>query len=361
LTVIDNSRESNYTYKWINVTLAKPELGSISGTKFNDSNGNGVRDAGEQGLPNWTIVLTKPDGSTVTTITNADGSYGFTNLTAGNYTVGEIQQGWKQTAPSTGTYNVTITSVGENITNKDFGNFPPPPPPPLPAIKFITDKNTYTQGELVMFTVINNGTETIDLPNSAPWWVENAKTGERVFTPIAAEVITPLDPGQSKSWTWDQNDSEGMQVPPSTYRGVINLSVGNSFTQEFEILPVPTPTIGSISGFTINSASGKGLPDWTIRLVGIVGTGVNTKEIRMETMTDSEGRWMFDNLPAGSYIIIVQLQKGFIPVSPPVMNLMLAKGQNSMNKNFTNQPVESLIPKLPLPPTPSVIEKQENK
>lgn len=60
-------------------------------------------------------------------------------------------------------------------------------------------------------------------------------------------------------------------------------------------------------------------------------------------------------------LIIEQLPRGFIPVTPPVMNLMLAKGQNSMNNNFTNRPVESLIPKLPLPPTPPVMEEQESK
>ncbi|HEY9206245.1 MAG TPA: hypothetical protein VIO58_10030 [Candidatus Methanoperedens sp.] len=216
-------------------------------------------------------------------------------------------------------------------------------PPPPPAVSFSTDKSAYNQGELVTFTITNDGTETIDLPNSAPWRVENAKTVERVFTPIALDVITPLDPGQSMSWTWDQSNDEGKQVPAGTYRGGIRSSIGENFTQEFEILPVSTPTNGSISGFSINTATGKGLPSWTIRLVGIVGTGVETKQIRKEIMTDAEGRWIFDNLPAGRYIIIEQLQKGFIPVSPPVMNLMLAKGQNSTNNNFTNRLISSLI------------------
>ena len=66
-----------------------PNLGSISGMKFNDLNGNGIRDSGESGLANWTIVLTKTDGSNETTISNLDGTYIFSNLTPGNYTVGE--------------------------------------------------------------------------------------------------------------------------------------------------------------------------------------------------------------------------------------------------------------------------------
>ncbi len=134
-----------------------------------------------------------------------------------------------------------------------------------------------------------------------------------------------------------------------------------NFLNHITVIPPPPTVNGSISGNVINVATGMGIPNVTIRLVGIVGMGVDTKSIRMETMTDSMGKWMFENLPAGRYIIIEQLPKGFIPVEPPVMNLVLAKGQNSMNNDFTNRPVESLIPELPLPPTPPVMEEQESK
>jgi parallel beta-helix repeat protein len=97
-------------------------VGSIHGTKFNDANSNKIRDAGEPGLANWTITLTNEIGGVTTTTTDASGNYGFTNLTDGDYTVGEVQQaGWIQTAPATSNYTVTITS-GANITGQDFGN-----------------------------------------------------------------------------------------------------------------------------------------------------------------------------------------------------------------------------------------------
>ena len=121
-------------------------------------------------------------------------------------------------------------------------------PPTLP-VRFTTDKDIYAQGEQVIFTLINNGTDVIDLPNSAPWWVENATTGERIFSPIAAQVITQVDPGKSESWMWDQNDSETRQVQPGTYRGGISSSIGVNYTKEFEIAtaplitPTPTPTV----------------------------------------------------------------------------------------------------------------------
>jgi hypothetical protein len=131
--------------------------------------------------------------------------------------------------------------------------------PTLP-VRFTADKDIYSQGEQVIFSLINNGTDVIDLPNLAPWWVENATTGERIFSPIAAQVITQLDPGKSESWVWDQNDSEGGQVQPGTYRGGISSIIGVNYTKEFEIttapLITPTPTVTPPAGTCLGDITG---------------------------------------------------------------------------------------------------------
>ncbi len=94
--------------------------GSLCGTKFNDINGNGIKDGGETGLPNWTINLTGAMTATVTTDNN--GNFCFNNLAAGTYTVSEVlQSGWTQTAPTPNTYTVTLTS-GQSRTDLIFGN-----------------------------------------------------------------------------------------------------------------------------------------------------------------------------------------------------------------------------------------------
>ncbi|NET06715.1 MAG: hypothetical protein F6K16_18825, partial [Symploca sp. SIO2B6] len=62
---------------------------------FEDSNGNGIQDAGESGVDGVLVKLQNPDGSAVTdgdgnpitTTTAADGSYSFTGLTPGEYKV----------------------------------------------------------------------------------------------------------------------------------------------------------------------------------------------------------------------------------------------------------------------------------
>jgi len=64
--------------------------GEIHGMKFNDLNGNGIKDLGEIGLANWTIRLKNESGSVVSTITDTSGNYSFTNLIDDNYTIGEV-------------------------------------------------------------------------------------------------------------------------------------------------------------------------------------------------------------------------------------------------------------------------------
>jgi hypothetical protein len=98
------------------------ELGAIRGMKFNDLNGDGVKDPGDVGLLGWTIQLDQDANGTVdaTTVTDINGNYSFTGLTAGVYRIREVNQpGWTQTTVNPN--DVTIFS-GTNSTGNDFGN-----------------------------------------------------------------------------------------------------------------------------------------------------------------------------------------------------------------------------------------------
>lgn len=91
---------------------------SLSGQKFEDVNGNGVFDSGEPALAGWTIELSNGD----TAVTDSNGYYYFMNLLPGSYTVNEVQQqGWLQTAPSSGGHFVTLGG-SQSINELDFGN-----------------------------------------------------------------------------------------------------------------------------------------------------------------------------------------------------------------------------------------------
>jgi hypothetical protein len=57
---------------------------------WEDLDGDGIQDAGEPGIPGVQVILYAADGTTVvgSTITDANGNYLFSNLTAGTYVVG---------------------------------------------------------------------------------------------------------------------------------------------------------------------------------------------------------------------------------------------------------------------------------
>jgi protocatechuate 3,4-dioxygenase beta subunit len=70
-------------------TQPAANVGALGNFVWNDLNGNGVQDAGEPGVAGVTVILYNSSGTPVDTVfTDATGSYLFTNLTPGNYTVG---------------------------------------------------------------------------------------------------------------------------------------------------------------------------------------------------------------------------------------------------------------------------------
>ena len=84
----------------------RAQQGSISGQKFNDLDGDGVKDGGEAGLQDWTIFLDQNtngllDDGESSVQTDAQGNYSFTGLEPLiEYHVSEVQQdGWTQTFP----------------------------------------------------------------------------------------------------------------------------------------------------------------------------------------------------------------------------------------------------------------------
>ncbi len=90
-------------------------------TKFNDTNLNGKRDAGEEGLSGWTFNFKDEDGKMVASkATDADGIITLEGLSPGKYQVTEVlQKGWINTTPLTVTVDV---KNGEDVAVPAFGN-----------------------------------------------------------------------------------------------------------------------------------------------------------------------------------------------------------------------------------------------
>ncbi|MBD2355861.1 carboxypeptidase regulatory-like domain-containing protein [Tolypothrix sp. FACHB-123] len=102
--------------------------GSIGDRIWNDANGNGVQDTGESGLTGVTVKLLSGSNVLGTQTTGANGTYTFSNLQAGTYTVevdtNTLPTGVRQTGdPDSIKDNksqVTLTA-GQNNLTQDFG------------------------------------------------------------------------------------------------------------------------------------------------------------------------------------------------------------------------------------------------
>lgn len=89
------------------------QLGSLRLVKFEDLNGNGSRDGGEPGVPNWTFNLLNPQGNPSDARTGTDGTVTIDNVPSGTWRADEvIQNGWVPVTPPGGTVVVPAGGTG---------------------------------------------------------------------------------------------------------------------------------------------------------------------------------------------------------------------------------------------------------
>ena len=234
VTAIASNLKGSDTHMWV-WTVTKQIIGnsSISGMKFNDSNGNGIKDPEESGLSNWTIVLKNSTGSIVKTMmTDVNGSYTLSNLTPGNYIVAEVlNPDWKQTLPANGTYNVTVTG-GENLTGIDFGNNLPVTPPAnvTNAVRMI-EKKSIRPGESTNITVdiTSNMSQALSLHEIIPaeWNLTRISDDADTFKSNTSEWIWfNVTPGINKTVIYRLTAPDNVSIGTFYINGTINSSSG---------------------------------------------------------------------------------------------------------------------------------------
>jgi serine-aspartate repeat-containing protein C/D/E len=101
---------------------------AILGIKFNDLNGDGIRQPNEPGLANIPFLLEPATGANgvfnagtgeVSTTTDANGAFSFINLVPGNYLITEtaVPANFRTTTP-----NPLAVTLGNTNANVFFGN-----------------------------------------------------------------------------------------------------------------------------------------------------------------------------------------------------------------------------------------------
>lgn len=190
-------------------------LAKISGTKFEDTNYNGQKDAGESGLRGWVIVLKKDGNEVGRKTTNASGAFTFTNVTPGLYEAVEVAKpGWAQTFPTApGAHQVDARS-GETTTGVDFGNYH------LGVIKGVKFNDVNGNG-------VKNGSAE---PGLANWTIRlvNLGNGDQLSTTTAANGSYSFD-GLFHGKYLVREELQGGWIPTSPPSGVYHsVEVGGS-------------------------------------------------------------------------------------------------------------------------------------
>ncbi len=295
-------------------------LAQLGDTVWEDSNANGVQDAGEQGIAGVTVELKDSTGSIVkTTSTNADGQY-FFNVAAGTYTV-QLQQpaGYVASAQDQGSddavdsdFNASGSTGAITLTQGDVNN--------------TADAGLYRNASLT--SKVWNDTDRDGVRDTGETAVANVRVvlldaaGKQVGTAVTdangSYQFTSLKPGNYSvqfdkatlptglSFTASGKDSDAA-ADGST--GQVTLASGGHAVLEAGLVD-NRATIGDKVWLDKNANgvqdSGEaGIAGVTVQLKSANGSVIAT------TTTDANGTYGF-KAAAGTYSVAVQAPGGYV-------------------------------------------------
>lgn len=274
---------------------------------------DGVWDgARDQPLPGLTIELVRDGQVVATTQTAADGTYGFSPLGDGTYTV--------------------RIAAADAVQAGKFGPFPPSHTVALPAPGEVTSKFTnldfsYCPAAQIYGKVWIDDCDGVLEPEE----LENGLAGFPVTLSQGGQVIAQTVTDFFGNYLFDGLDAglytvsvngqdfADLDLSPSTALAVpVNLNVGDAAQVNFGAC-----RLGRIFGYVFEDPLGNcdgvfGEGDTPLEGVRVTLTGTPLGAVELETFTDGNGFYEFTGLEAGDYTVTVHTP------TPNVRNLTLA-------------------------------------
>lgn len=338
----------------LNIFECLPEKGSILVHKFEDINGNGQLDSGENGLSEWQFNLYKGEDCQETNLltsgyTNDEGNLNFDDLVVGKYSIKEIlQSGWKNTTNNI-CQNIEVT--GNKVTTINFGNF----------------KLGYIQGR--KYNDLNqNGVWDQDEPRLGGWKINLYNDSWNFIASVTTNNnnglyrFENLDKGtyytcEELKDQWKQtgpvlgnNNQVVLNQSPNQnkegamcWRSVINRSGQSLAGRRFGNIQY-----GAISGYKFEDLNGNGIWDdgeevisgqklQVYIFIDLNKDGEQNKEEPV-TIIDENGFYFFPSVLPGNYNICERedLLNGWIVTTPKCQTVSVLQGQETKNINFGN-------------------------
>ena len=86
------------------------------------------------------------------------------------------------------------------------------------SLSIVTEKFDFKQDELIQIRIINSGTNELIFSDSSYGLKITGLSGILMYSPISAQVITTLEPGNEITFSWDQIKNDGDAALEGVYK-----------------------------------------------------------------------------------------------------------------------------------------------
>ena len=90
------------------------------------------------------------------------------------------------------------------------------------SVSIVTEKIDFKKGEEMKLQIINSGTSTLVFSDASYGLKITGLSGILMYSPITAQVISELEPGDEIIFSWDQIKNDGSPVLEGLYKISVN-------------------------------------------------------------------------------------------------------------------------------------------